>query len=77
MLCPTRFFVDARKTAKKEASRPKRAAPRLGYEQDQKARYYCSHLGHQNEVTFVGKISVRRPKREHFVILGYFVFVGL
>ena len=36
------------------------AAPKLGYEQNQKPTYYCSYLGHQNEVTFVGGISERR-----------------
>ena len=47
-----------RKTAKKEERRPKCAAPRdLGDEQNQKATYYCSYLGHQNEVSFVGGIS--------------------
>ena len=51
-----------RKTAKKEERRPKCAAPRdLGDEQNQKATYYCSYLGHQNEVTFVGGISERCP----------------
>ena len=50
-----------RKTAKKEAWRPKRAAPRLGYEH-QNATCYCSYLGHQNEFTFVGGISARCPK---------------
>ena len=49
-----------RKIAKKEAWRPKCATPRLGYEQNQKATYYCSYLGHQNEVTFVGGFSERR-----------------
>ena len=37
------------------------AAPKLGYEQNQKPTYYCSYLGHQNEATFVGEISERRP----------------
>ena len=46
-------------TAEKQAWRPKCAAPRLGYEQNQKATYYCSYLGHLNEVTFVGGISER------------------
>ena len=49
-----------RKTAK-EVWRPKCAAPRLGCEQNQTAAYYCSYLGHQNEVPFVGEISERRP----------------
>ena len=50
------------KTAEKEAWRPTCAAPRLGYEQSQTATYYCSYLGHQNEVTlFLGGISERRP----------------
>ena len=51
-----------RNTAK-EAWRPKCAAPRLGYEQNQKATYYCSYVGCQNEITFVGGIS-ERPKSE-------------
>ena len=50
-----------RKTAKKEAWRPQCAAPRLGYEQNQKTTCYCSYLGHQNEVTFAGGISARCP----------------
>ena len=49
------------KTAKKEAWRLKCAAPRPGYEESQKAAYYCSNLGHQNEVIFVGGVSERRP----------------
>ena len=48
------------------------AAPKLGYEQNQKPTYYCSYLGHQNEVTFVGGISKRRSKSEHFVSLRLF-----
>ena len=48
-----------RKTAKKEAWRPKCAAPRLCYEQNQMAIYHCSYLGHQNEVSVVGGISER------------------
>ena len=61
-----------RETAKKEAWRPKCAAPRLGYEQFQKATYYCSYLSHQNEVTFVGGIPERRPKSELFVFIRLF-----
>ena len=60
-----------RKTAK-EAWRPKCAAPGQGYEQDQTATYYCSYLGHQNEVTFVGGISERRPKSDPFVFIRLF-----
>ena len=45
-----------KKIAKKEAWWPKCAAPILGYEQKQKATYYCCYLGHQNEVTFVGDL---------------------
>ena len=63
MLCPTRFVVDATETVKKEAWRTKCGAPRLGYEQNQKATYYCSYVGCQNEITFVGGIS-ERPKSE-------------
>ena len=58
-----------RKTAN-EAWRPKCAASRLGLKQDQKAAYYCSYLGHQKEVNFVGGISERRPKSEPFVYLS-------
>ena len=65
-----------RKTAKKEAWRPKRAAPRLRYEQKQKTTYYCSYLGHQNEVTFVGGISERRPKSQPFVFIRLFRIRG-
>ena len=75
MLCPTRFVVDATETAKK-AWRPKCAAPRLGYEQKQKATYYCSYLGHHNDVTFVGGISERRPKSEPFVFIRPFRIRG-
>ena len=66
-----------RKTTKKEAWRPKSAALRRGYEQNQKATYYCFYLGRQNEVTFVGGISECRPKSEPFLLLGSFVFVVL
>ena len=66
-----------RKTTKKEAWQPKCAAPRLGYEQNQKATYCCFYLGYQNEVTFIGGISERRPKSEAFVLLCSFVFVGI
>ena len=52
-----------RKTAKKEAWRPKCVAPRLGYEQNQKETYYWPYLGHQNEFNFVGGISERRPTK--------------
>ena len=77
MLCPTRFFVDARKTAKKEASRPKRAAPRLGYEKNQRQ--------HIVALTWVTKIkSLSRGESLNVVqkvnlllILGSIVFVGL
>ena len=50
-----------RRTEKKEAWWPKCAAPKLGYEQNQKETYYRSYLGHENEVNFVGGISERRP----------------
>ena len=66
-----------RKTAKKVAWRPKCEAPRLGHEQSQKAAYYCSYLGHQNEAAFVGRISERRPKGIILFLLGFFVFVVL
>ena len=59
-LCPTRFVADATENSKKETWRPKCAALRLGYEQNQKATYCCSYLGHQNEVIFVGGISEHR-----------------
>ena len=35
-----------------------------------KVTYYCSCLGHQNEVIVVGGISERRPKSEHFVFIA-------
>ena len=63
-----------RKTGKK-AWRPKCAAPRLGYEQNQKATYCCFCLGHHNEVTFVGGIS-ERPKSEPFVFVRLFRIRG-
>ena len=59
MLCPTRFVVDATENSKEGGGAAE--VPRLGYEQNQKATYYCSYLGHQNEFTFVGGISERRP----------------
>ena len=49
------------KIEKKDGCRPKCAASRLGYEQTQKGKYYCSYLGHITEVTFEGRISERRP----------------
>ena len=61
-----------RKTAKKEAWRPKCAAPRLGDEQNQKDTYCCSYLGHQNEVTFVGETSALPPKSKFFVFFRLF-----
>ena len=63
MLCSTRFVVDvAENSEKKEAWWPTCAAPRLGYDQSQKATCSCSYLGHQNQVTFfVGRIFERRP----------------
>ena len=57
---PTRFVIDAAEN-RKEAWRLKCAAPSLGYEQNQNATYYCSYLGQQNEVPFVGGISERHP----------------
>ena len=65
-----------RKTTKKEAWQPKCAAPRLGYEQNQKATYCCFYLGYQNEVTFIGGISERRPKSEPFVFVRLFRIRG-
>ena len=50
-----------RKTVKKEARRPKCAAPRLVYEQNQKATYYFSYMCHQHKVALVGGISERCP----------------
>ena len=64
-----------RKTAKKEAWRLKCAAPRLGYEQNQKVTYYCSYLGHQNEVTSVRGIS-EHPKSEPIVFIRIFRIRG-
>ena len=65
-----------RKAGKKEAWRPKCAVSRLGYEQNQKVTYYFSYLGHQNEVTFVGR-SLNVQKVSLLFSLGSFEFVGL
>ena len=65
-----------RETTTKEAWRRKRTALRLGFEQNQKATYYCSYLGHQNEVAFVGGIPERRPKSEPFVFIRLFRIRG-
>ena len=53
----------------------KYVAPRLGFEQKQQVTYYCSYLGHQNEVTFVGRIS-ERPKSEPFAFIRLFLIRG-
>ena len=66
-----------RKAAKKEAGRLKRAASRLDYEQNQKATYYyCSYLGHQNEVIFVGENSESHPKSGPFIFMRLFRIRG-
>ena len=44
--------------------------------ENQKATYYCSYLGHQNEVTFAGGISERRPKSERTVFIRLFRIRG-
>ena len=62
MLCPTRFFVNATENSEGGGVAAEVAAPRPGYEQNQQSTYYCYYEGHQNEVTFVGGISERRPK---------------
>ena len=74
MLCATGLVVDT--TENRKAWRPKCAAPRLGYEQNQKATYYCSSLDHPIEVTFVGVMSERRPKCEPFVFTRLFCIRG-
>ena len=38
--------------------------------------YYCTYLGYQNEVTFVGGGSKRRPKSEPFVFAKLFRIRG-
>ena len=42
----------------------------------QKATYYCSYLGHQNKLTFVGGISKRRSKGDSFVNIRLFRIRG-
>ena len=39
--------------------------------------HYCSYLGHENEVSFVGGISERRPNVSLSFSVGSFVLVGL
>ena len=65
-----------RKTGKKKTWRPKVCSSQTGYEQNQKATCCCSCLGRQNEVTFVGWISERRPKNELFVFTKLFSIQG-
>ena len=58
MLCPTTLVVDATENSREGGVV---ADVWLGYEQNKKAAYYCSYLGHQNGITFVGAISERCP----------------
>ena len=55
------FVVDDTENSKEGGVPAECAAPKPGYEQDQKATYLCSYLGHQNQVTFGGGISECRP----------------
>ena len=42
-----------------------------------KAKYFCSYLGDQNEITFVGGISENVRKVSLLFLLGSLVFAGL
>ena len=49
MLCPADFPLKQRRAGKKQAWPPKCAAPRMGYEESQKATYYY-YLSHINQL---------------------------
>ena len=65
MVYPTRFIRGCNvKQQRRHGGRSVQLPDRVM--NDQKATYYCSYLGHQNEVTFfvVGVISELSPKSE-------------
>ena len=61
MLCPTRFVVNVTENSKEGSVVAEVCSSQTGLKTNRKATYYCSYRGHQNEVTFVGEISERRP----------------
>ena len=66
-----------RKAAKEGSIAAEMCSSQTGfYEQNKKETYYCSYLGHQNEVNFVGGISERRPKGDRFVFIRLFRIRG-
>ena len=50
-----------RKTANNEAWQPKCAAPRLGYEPNQEAKFYCAHRGSPNKMNSISYLALGTP----------------
>ena len=53
MLCPTRFVADTTENSEEEGVAAEVCSSQTGlyYEQNRNATYYCSYLGHQNELS--------------------------
>ena len=64
ILCPTRFVVDATENSKEGGVVAEVYSSQTGlWTKLKKATYYCSYLGQQNKVTFIGGISERRSTK--------------
>ena len=73
MLYPTRFVVDATENSKEGGVAAEVCSSQAGLStKNHKATYYCSYVGHLNEVTFVGVICERRPKSDSFIFIRLF-----
>ena len=75
MVYPTRFIRGCNvKQQRRHGGRSVQLPDRVM--NDQKATYYCSYLGHQNEVIFVGENSESHTKSGPFIFMRLFRIRG-